>query len=119
MSSNSISIKWLIYAFIVGLSTSACFAMFTHPIIDPSPFPFIALFFAINNLYTAYVSETRNEISVGSAWIALFIGLFSYSAFIGALHPEFGSNFLSITTTLILGIWLMYKIMFGDKHYSA
>jgi len=119
MSSHSISFKWLIYAFIVGLAINACFSIFTNPMIDPSPFPFITLFFAINNLYTAYTSETRNEISVSSAGIALFIGLFSYSAFIGALHPELGSNFLSITTTLILAIWLMYKIMFGDKRYSA
>lgn len=119
MSSNSISIKWLIYAFIVGLAINACFSMFTNPMIDPSPFPFIALFFSINSLYTAYTSETRNELSVSSTWIALFIGLFSYSAFIGALHPHLGSNFLSITTSLILGIWLMYKVMFGDKHYSA
>jgi len=119
MSSNSISIKWLIYAFIIGLAINACFSMFTNPMIDLSPFPFITLFFAVNKLYIGYISETRNEISIGSAWIALFIGLFSYSAFIGALHPQLGSNFLSITSTLVLGIWLMYKVMFGDKHYSA
>lgn len=119
MSKNPISIKWLVYTFLIGLSANACFSILTTSLISFSPFPFITLFFAVNHFYTVYIKETHNEATVSSAWIAFFIGLFSYSAFLGALYPELGSNFISIALTLILSIWLMYKLMFGDKHYSA
>ena len=119
MNNNSISIKWLIYTFLIGLSANACFSILTTSVIPFSIFPFITLFFAVNHFYTIYIKETHNEITISSAWIALFVGLFSYSAFTGAVHPELGSNFLSITLTLVLSIWLMYKLMFGDKKYSA
>lgn len=119
MQDSNISVKWLIHAFLIGLSANACFSILTISQISFSLFPFFTLFFAINYFYRLYVSEANNETSVRPAWAAFFIGVFSYSAFIGALHPELGSNFISITITLILAIWLMYKLMFGDKHYSA
>jgi hypothetical protein len=119
MSKNSISVKWLVYTFLIGLSANACFAALTTSVVSFSPFPFITLFFATNHSYTVYIKEPHNEATISSSWIAFFIGIFSYSAFLGALHPELGSNFISITLTLILTIWLMYKLMFGDKHYSA
>ena len=119
MSTTPISIKWLIYAFIIGLSANASFAALTSSVVPFSPFPFITLCLAVNHFYTVYVKEDRDESTISGVWISLFIGIFSYSAVIGALHPELGSNFLSIALTLILGIWLMYKVMFGDKHYSA
>jgi hypothetical protein len=119
MQDSNISIKWLIYTFLIGLSANACFSILTLSQITFSPFPFFTLFFAISHFYRLYVNEAENEASIRPAWAAFFIGLFSYSAFIGALYPELGSNFLSITISLILAIWLMYKLMFGDKHYSA
>lgn len=119
MSNTLISKKWLVYTFIIGLSASACFATFTHSFVTFSIFPFISLFLAIYHFYSKYLENEQNDSTISGAWIALFIGIFSYYAFIGALHPELGSNFISITLTLILGIWLMYKVMFGDKHYAA
>lgn len=119
MENSSISIKWLIYTFLIGLSANACFSILTISLVSFSPFPFFTLFFAVNHFYRLYTHEGNNEYSIRPAWVTFFIGLFSYSAFIGAQHPELGSNFLSITISLILSIWLMYKLMFGDKHYSA
>ena len=119
MTNTPISLKWLAYTFLIGLSANACFSILTITFMDFSPFPFITLFFAVNHFYTLYIKEAHNEETVRPAWAALFIGIFCYSAFLGALHPELGSNFISITLTLILSIWLMYKLMFGDKHYSA
>ncbi|MBB1271440.1 MULTISPECIES: DUF1422 family protein [Psychromonas] len=119
MHDSNISVKWLIHAFLIGLSVNACFSILTISQITFSLFPFFTLYFATSRFYQLYVSEADNEASVRPAWAAFFIGLFSYAAFIGALHPELGSNFISITITLILAIWLMYKMMFGDKHYSA
>jgi len=119
MPDSHVSIKWLIYTFLIGLSANACFSILTISLIPFSPFPFLTLFFVINHFYRIYTNEANNEASIRPAWVAFFIGTFSYSAFIGARHPELGSNFLSIALTLILSIWLMYKLMFGDKHYSA
>ncbi len=119
MSQNTISLKWLAYTFLIGLSANACFSILTITLVPFSPFPFLTLFFAVNHFYGLYIKEAHNEISVRPAWGAFFIGIFSYSAFLGAQYPELGSNFISITLTLILSIWLMYKLMFGDKHYSA
>jgi hypothetical protein len=119
MSKKPISIKWLVYTFLIGLSANACFSILTTSVVSLSPFPFITLYFAVNHFYTVYTKETHNEATIRTSWITLFIGIFSYSAFLGAIHPELGSNFFSITLTLILSIWLMYKLMFGDKHYPA
>jgi len=119
MHDINISVKWLIHAFLIGLSANACFSILTISQVSFSPFPFFTLYFAVTHFYRLYIHEANNEISIRPAWAAFFIGLFSYAAFIGALHPELGSNFISITLTLILAIWLMYKLMFGDKHYSA
>jgi len=113
MHDTNVSVKWLIYTFLIGLSANACFSILTISLITFSPFPFFTLFFAINHFYRLYIHEANNESSIRPAWATFFIGLFSYSAFIGAQHPELGSNFLSITLTLILSIWLMYKLMFG------
>lgn len=83
-----------------------------------SPFAFLTLFFSCNRFYTLYVASDNNEESIRPAWATLFIGVFSYSAYTGALHPELGSNLFSIIIMLILCIWLMYKLMFGNKHYE-
>ena len=115
MHNDNVSVKWLIYTFLIGLSANACFSILTIPLINFSPFPFFTLFFAINHFYRLYVNEANNEYSIRPAWAAFFIGLFSYSAFISAQHPELGSNFLSITSTLILSIWLMYKLIFNSS----
>jgi len=119
MSKTPISLKWLIYTFLIGFSASASFSILTVSLLHFSPFPFIALYFSVNQFYSLYIKEESNEQTIQSSWIALLIGLFSYSALIVAQHPELGSNLISIALTLSLGIWLMYKVMFGDKHYSA
>ena len=119
MSQPTISLKWLTYAFIIGLSLSACYAMLTIQAIHFSPFVFLTLFLSVNHFYGFYIKEDDNEVSVKPAWGAFFIGMFSYSAFLGIQYPELGSNFLSVALTLILTIWLTYKLMFGDKRYSA
>lgn len=119
MHNDKVSIKWLIYTFLIGLSANACFSILTIDLVSFSPFPFFTLFFAINHFYRLYINEANSESSIRPAWATFFIGIFSYSAFIGAQYPELGSNLFSITITLILSIWLMYKLMFGDKHYSA
>ncbi|WP_028863130.1 YijD family membrane protein [Psychromonas aquimarina] len=119
MNQNRISLKWLAYTFLIGLSVNACFSILTISIVPFSIFPFLTLYFAVNHFYSIYIKETHNELSIRPAWAAFFIGIFSYAAVVGALHPELGSNIISITLTLLLSIWLMYKLMFGDKHYSA
>ena len=119
MSQPTISLKWLAYTYTVGLSLSACYAMLTSQAILLSPFPFLALFFSVNHFYGLYIKESDNEISIRPAWGAFFIGIFSYSAYTGIQHPELGSNFFSVALILILAIWLIYKLMFGDKRYSA
>ncbi len=119
MSAQTISIKWLIYTFLIGLSANACFSIASIEQISFSPFPFLTLYFAVNHFYGVYIKEADNEVSIRPAWVSFFLGIFSYSAFVGAQFPELGSNFFSITITLILSIWLMYKIMFGDKSYQA
>lgn len=119
MSKNKISLKWLAYTFLIGLSANACFSILTITLAPFSPFPFLTLFFAVNHFYRMYIKEADNESSIRPAWAAFFIGIFSYAAVQGAQYPELGSNFISITLTLVLSIWLMYKLMFGDKHYSA
>ncbi|WP_354622786.1 DUF1422 family protein [Psychromonas sp. MME2] len=119
MSHPTISYKWLIYTFLIGLSISACFSILTVSQVSFSIFPFLTLFFTVNKFYGIYIKEGNYEANVGPAWVALFIGIFSYRALIAAHYPELGSNFISITITLLLCIWLMYKLMFGDKRYSA
>jgi len=119
MSKNSISLKWIIYTFIIGLSLNACLSIFTISQISFSIFPFLTLCFAVNHFYGFYINEAENEASVRPAWVTFFMGIFTYSAFTGAMYPELGSNFFSIALALILGIWVMYKWMFGDKHYTA
>ena len=119
MNNNSISLKWITYTFIIGLSLNACISIFTTSQIPFSIFSFLTLFFAVNHFYGFYIKEAENEASIRPAWGAFFMGIFTYSAFTGALYPELGSNFISITLTLIIGIWVMYKFMFGDKHYTA
>jgi hypothetical protein len=113
MHNSHISIKWLIYTFLIGLSANACFSILTISLVNFSPFPFFTLFFSINHFYRLYIHEANNESSIRPAWVSFFIGIFSYSAFIGAMHPELGSNFLSIICTFILVIWLIYKLMFS------
>ena len=119
MSHPTISSKWLAYTYIIGLSLSACYYMLTKESFQLSPFAFLTLYFSVNHFYGMYIKEADNEISIRPAWGAFFIGIFSYSAFIGTQYPEFGSNFFAVTLTLILAIWLIYKLMFGDKRYSA
>lgn len=119
MSKSSISLKWLLYTFLIGLSLNVCISIFTISQVEFSIFPFFTLFFAVNHFYSFYIKEAENEMSIRPAWATFFIGIFSQAAYTGAVYPELGSNFISITITLILSIWLMYKLMFGDNHYSA
>ena len=119
MSHPTVSYKWLIYTFLIGLSICACFSILTVTQVSFSIFPFLTLFFTISKFYDLYINEGNDEASVGPAWAAFLIGIFSYRALMAAHYPELGSNFISITITLLLCIWLMYKLMFGDKHYSA
>jgi len=119
MHHNTISFKWLAYTFLIGLSANACFSILTVTLVPFSPFPFLTLYFTVNHFYKIYIKEAHHEVSIRPAWAAFLIGIFSYSAFLAAQYPELGSNFISITLTLLLTIWLMYKLMFGDKHYSA
>jgi hypothetical protein len=119
MNQPTISLKWLAYTYTIGLSLSACYAMLSKEQVHFSAFAFLTLFFAVTHFYSLYIKDADNEISIRPAWGAFFIGIFSYSAFIGTQYPELGSNFFSVMLTLILSIWLIYKLMFGDKRYSA
>lgn len=119
MNKHSISLKWIFYTFLIGLSLNACISILTISQVPFSIFPFFTLFFAVNHFYGFYIKEADNEVSIRPAWATFFMGIFSYSAFTGALYPELGSNFFSVTVALILAIWLMYKLMFGDKSYTA
>ena len=119
MSQPSISLKWLAYTFLIGLSANACFSRLVFEQLSFSLFPFLTLFLSTKIFYDLYISDENNEASVRPAWISLLLGMSSYAAFLGASLPELGSNFIAISITLVLAIWLMYKVMFGDKHYPA
>jgi len=90
-----------------------------NSVIGFSIFPFLTLFFAVNHFYRVYTKQSQNEKVLMTSWISFLIGVFFYSALAGALHPELGSNFISVALTLFLSIWLIYKFLFGDKSYSA
>ncbi|MEH6452147.1 MAG: DUF1422 family protein [Psychromonas sp.] len=119
MSENPISVKWLTYSFIIGLSASAVFSILTIDQVKFSAFVFFSLFFSVNHFYRMYVKEGESESNIRPAWAAFFIGFFSYSAYICTMYPELGSNIISVLISISLVIWLMYKLMFGDKPYSA
>ncbi|AGH82487.1 hypothetical protein PCNPT3_12755 [Psychromonas sp. CNPT3] len=118
MKNYNVSLRWLIYTFIIGLSASACFSMLTVSLMPLSPFAFLTLIFSCDRFYALYIANDNHEESIRPAWATLFIGLFSYHAYTGALHPELGSNLFSVIMILILCIWLMYRLMFGNKHYE-
>jgi hypothetical protein len=116
---NNISIKWAIYSFIIGISLTASVFIVINSVIEFSIFPFLTLFFAVDRFYRVYTQEAQNEKILMTSWISFLIGVFFYNALTGALHPELGSNFISVTLTLFLSIWLTYKFIFGEKSYSA
>lgn len=113
---ENISIKWLIYTFIVGISLSACFYSLTEAAIQFSVFPFLTLYFSASKFYSLYNEERQSELVITPAWATFLIGIFSYAALIGALHPELGSNLLSVIMTLVIAVWFIYKLIFGDKN---
>ena len=118
MQQGSISIKWALYALVIGISLSASVYMISEPLIHFSIFPFLSLFFAVNHFYRIYTKQSQNEKVITTSWASFFIGIFFYSALVGAMYPELGSNFISVTLTLFICIWLIYKFIFGEKPYT-
>lgn len=119
MLKNNISFKWLIYTFIIGISLSACFYMLVESIIPFSIFPFLTLYLSVNRFYRMYNEGDQTELTITPAWASLLIGIFSYAALKGALYPELGSNFISVIITLVISIWFIYKLIFGNKKSHA
>ena len=119
MSKENISFKWLIYTFIIGISLSACFYSLTEESLTLSLFPFLTLYFSASKFYKLYNKDTQSEVVITPAWASFLIGIFSYAALIGALHPELGSNLLSVIITLVIAVWFIYKLVFGDKKSQA
>lgn len=113
---EKISFKWLIYTFIIGISLSACFYSLTEEALSLSIFPFLTLYFSMSKFYKLYnEEEDQSEVVITPAWASFLIGVFSYAALTGALHPELGSNLLSVIITLVIAVWFIYKLVFGDK----
>ena len=113
---ENISLKWLIYTFIIGISLSACFYSLTEDALSLSVFPFLTLYFSASKFYKLYNEDAQSEVVITPAWASLLIGIFSYAALMGALHPEFGSNLLSVTITLVIAVWFIYKLVFGNEN---
>jgi len=116
MITKNTSFKWLIYTYIVGMSLSACFYILRQSTFDFSIFPFLALYFSARRFYQLY---EQAEVLISPAWGSFFLGVFSYSALKGALHPELGSNWFSIIVTLVLLILVFYQTIFADKKSQA
>lgn len=112
---EKISFKWLIYTFIIGISLSACFYSLTEETLLFSIFPYLSLYFSVTKFYKLYTEDEQSEVVITPAWASLLIGMFSYAALVGAMHPELGSNLFSIIITLVIFIWFIYKLIFGEK----
>lgn len=112
---ENISFKWLIYTFIIGISLSACFSSLIEETVLFSIFPYLSLYFSVTKFYKLYNEDGQSEMVIKPAWGSLLIGVFSYAALIGAMHPELGSNLFSIIITLVISIWFIYTLIFGNK----
>ncbi|MCK5818336.1 MAG: DUF1422 family protein [Psychromonas sp.] len=119
MNLKNISFYWLIYPFIMGISLSASYYILTKLNFHFSIFPFLALYFSVSKFYYIYTKNGQAEDWIKPAWASFFLGIFSYSALQGMLHPELGSNLLSIIVMLVLLIWFFYKLIFGNKSSQA
>lgn len=104
--------KTLLLAVVVGMCSNALFSALTVSEVPFSIFPLIALVLSVQMLYQDYL---RNPVSEDLPLIGLacfFVGVFGYSAFLKAQHPEVGSNFFSILITLLLLLWVGKKLGF-------
>ena len=63
MNQPIISLKWLVYTYIIGLSLSACYAMLTKQPVPFSFFSFLTLFFSVNHFYGIYIKAIIIEYS--------------------------------------------------------
>ncbi|GGI75532.1 DUF1422 family protein [Shewanella gelidii] len=114
MSQTSIPSKLLASTFVLGLSVNACFSALAISHVPFSVFPFLTIYFVATYFYKNYI-EAQDPLPLAPAWAAFFLGLFSYSASLGAQYPENGSNIISIAFTAVLAIWLVYKLMVNKK----
>jgi hypothetical protein len=107
--------KTLILALIAGMCGNALLSALTVSKVAFSIFPVIALVLAVQNLYQEYLRHPVSEDMPLVALACFFVGAFGYSAFVGAQHPEAGSNFFSIMVTLILMVWVGKKLGYIAK----
>lgn len=115
MDNSSVSVKWMGYSFIAGLSLSASFYVLTVEQIIFSLFPLFSLFFSIAHLFTVYLKGEMDELNMQLGWITFLIGVFSYSAVLSTQYVELSSNILSITLTSILMVGFVFKIIIINK----
>ncbi|MDP2574848.1 hypothetical protein CW749_21815 [Vibrio sp. vnigr-6D03] len=107
--------KTLLLALIAGMCGNALLSALTVSEVAFSVFPLIALVLAVQNLYQEYLRHPVSEEIPMVALACFFVGAFGYSAFLGAQHPESGSNFFSIIVTLLLLVWVGKKLGYIAK----
>ncbi|USD65407.1 YijD family membrane protein [Vibrio sp. SCSIO 43136] len=107
--------KTLLLALIAGMCGNALLAGLTMEAVSFSIFPLIALVLAVQNLYQEYLRKPVAEDIPMVGLACFFVGAFGYSAFMGAQHPEVGSNFFAIMVTLLLLAWVGKKLGYVAK----
>lgn len=107
--------KTLILAVIAGICGDAILSSMTMSEVHFSIFPWIALVLALQALYQEYLKNPVSE-DIPLLGLACFlVGAFGHAAFIKAQYPNEGSNFLSIIISLVLILWIGYKLGFLTK----
>ncbi|PSW13131.1 hypothetical protein C9I98_22820 [Photobacterium sanctipauli] len=104
--------KTLVMSLLAGLCGNATLAVLTSSAVSFSVFPVIAFALAIYCLYQEYLSKPMSEGTPAIAFACFLVGAFGYSAFLRAMSPDMGSNFLPLMITLGLLFWVTYKMGF-------
>ncbi|SDH89155.1 Protein of unknown function [Vibrio xiamenensis] len=102
--------KTLILALIAGMCGDALLSWLTMSEISFSIFPLIALVLAVQALYQEYLRHPVSEDIPLVGLACFFVGAFGHSAFLKAQYPEAGSNFFSIMVSLLLLLWVGYRM---------
>ncbi|MGF1682989.1 YijD family membrane protein [Photobacterium minamisatsumaniensis] len=111
--------KTLVMSLLAGLCGNATLSVLTSGAVSFSIFPVIAFALAVYCLYQEYLNKPMSEGTPAIAFACFLVGAFGYSAFLRAMAPEMGSNFLPLMITLGLLFWVTYKMGFMSTKTEA
>lgn len=104
--------KTLVLAVIAGMCGDAPLSWLTMSEVSFSIFPIIALVLSVQALYQEYLRKPVSEDIPLVGLACFFVGAFGHSAFLKAQYPEAGSNFFAIIISLLLMLWIGFKMGF-------